>query len=85
MTRLRCLLGLHEWTFGYAPALVPGHYRAEVFCLRCLDVSAHPTGTPRALCVLGVHRFQWLKAPPTWVRGDAIESGHYCIWCGRKA
>ena len=36
------------------------------------------------LCRLGIHRWQYLMAPPTWRIRDSYEAGLWCIFCGAK-
>lgn len=36
------------------------------------------------LCAVGLHRWQYLLAPPTWKRGDAYDPGVWCIFCGKR-
>lgn len=38
----------------------------------------------RLLCALGLHRWQYLLAPPTWRRGDRYDPGVWCIFCGER-
>lgn len=34
------------------------------------------------LCAFGLHRWQYLLAPPSWQRGDKYAPGVWCIFCG---
>jgi hypothetical protein len=38
----------------------------------------------RLRCRLGLHRWQYLLAPPKWKKRDDYEPGIWCIFCGRK-
>ena len=39
----------------------------------------------RLRCLLGLHRWQYLLAPPwTYTPGDRYEPGIWCIFCGRR-
>jgi len=39
----------------------------------------------RLLCRLGLHRWQYLLAPPTFKKGDDYEPGIWCIFCGARS
>ncbi|MCE9635851.1 MAG: hypothetical protein K8T90_09115 [Planctomycetes bacterium] len=39
----------------------------------------------RLLCRVGIHRWQYLLAMPTWGRGDEYQPGIWCIWCCAKS
>jgi hypothetical protein len=80
-TRFRCRRGWHYDVFAYAP--VPGGYRPEVSCMRCLRVVAPKDRTPRLGCAWDIHQGQNLTAPPSWRKGDALKRGRYCIWCDK--
>ena len=51
---------------------------------RVLPERRRPRWLRRVLCAIGVHRWQWLLAPPTYQTGDDYEAGVWCIFCSRR-